>query len=203
MEKQKLIGIFDKQAAKYAKKSEGSTQKRWRQQLLSHSKGHVLELAAGAGANFPFYSSEVRVTAMDFSMAMLEKAKEAAKFHRIDADFICGDIEEMDFPHQSFDTIVSTLSFCSYENPLMVLEKINNWCKPDGRILLMEHGISSNPAVSFLQKTLDPLLFRLNGCHHTRNILGLIRESVLTINKTESYWTDMVHLIWASPKQNQ
>lgn len=202
MQIQKLIGIFDKQAAKYAKKREGITQKRWRQQLLSHAKGRVLELAAGAGANFPFYSSEVKVTATDFSKAMLEKAKQAAEFHRIDADFICGDIEEMDFPQQSFDTVVSTLSFCSYENPLIVLEKINNWCKPDGNILLMEHGISTNSAVSFLQKALNPLLYRFYGCHHTRNILGLIREAGLTIHRTESYWSNMVHLIWASPKQN-
>lgn len=201
MEKQKLIRIFDKQATQYEKKREGPTQKRWRQRLLRHAKGEVLELAVGAGANFPFYPPEVKVTATDFSEAMLEKAKQAAKNHRIDGDFICSDIEEMDCSHQSFDTIVSTLSFCSYDKPLMVLEKINRWCKPNGQILLMEHGISTNLAVSAVQKALNPLLYRVYGCHYTRNMLGLIRESGITVDKVESHWLNMVHLIWARPRQ--
>ncbi|MCL6603170.1 MAG: class I SAM-dependent methyltransferase [Paenibacillus sp.] len=200
MEKQKLIRIFDKQATQYEKKTGDPSQKRFREHLLSHAKGEVLELAVGAGANFPYYPSGVKVTATDFSEAMLEKAKKAAKNHRIDANYICSDIEEVDFPNESFDTIVSTLSFCSYDNPLMVLKKIKRWCKPEGQILLLEHGISSNLAVSTAQKALNPLLYRAYGCHHTRNILGLIRESGLQINKVESRWLNMVHLIWANPR---
>ncbi len=199
MDKQKLIRIFDKQATQYERRREDPRQKRWRQQLLSHAKGVVLELAVGAGANFPFYPPGVKVTATDFSEAMLEKAKQAAKQHHIHSDFICSDIEAMNFPEQSFDTIVSTLSFCSYDNPLMVLDNINRWCRPNGQILFMEHGISSNLVVSTVQKALNPLLYRAYGCHHTRDILGLIRESGLKINRVESYWLNMAHLIWANP----
>lgn len=200
MEKQKLIRIFDKQATQYDNKREDPQQKRWRQQLISQAKGEVLELAVGAGANFPFYPPAIKVTATDFSEAMLDKAKRAATRHHIDGHFICSDIEELSFPDHSFDTIVSTLSFCSYDNPLMVLDKIKRWCRPDGQILLMEHGISSNLALSAAQKAFNPLLYRVYGCHYTRNILGLIRESGLTINKVESYWLNMVHLVWASPE---
>ena len=188
MDKEKLIRIFDKQATKYENKKEGPAEHEWRQGLLSHAKGKVLELAVGAGANFSFYPPGVEITATDFSEAMLEKAKLAAKQHRIDGHFICSDIEEMNFPDHSFDTIISTLSFCSYENPSMVLDKINRWCKPDGTLLFMEHGISSNFAVSVVQKTLNPLLYRFYGCHHTRNIIGLVRDSGITIDKTECYW---------------
>ena len=77
----------------------------------------------------------------------------------------------------SFDTIVSTLSLCSYKNPLNLLEKLNRWCKPDGTILLLEHGIGSNILVTTLQRALNPLLYRIYGCHQTRDILGLVRES--------------------------
>lgn len=160
----------------------------------------MLELAVGAGANFPFYPPGIKITAADFSEPMLEKAKRAAKHHHIHGVFVCSDIEDLNFPDHSFDTIVSTLSFCSYENPLRVLDKISRWCRPDGQILFMEHGISSNPALSIALKALNPLLFRVYGCHHTRNIPGLIRESGLRINRSESYWLNMVHLIWASPR---
>lgn len=107
----------------------------------------------------------------------------------------------MSFADQSFDTIVSTLSFCSYNNPLMVLDKINRWCKPDGKILFMEHGISSNLMASATQKAFNPLLYRVYGCHYTRDILGLMEESGIKIDKVESYWLNMVHLIWGRPKQ--
>ena len=199
MEKQKLISIFDRQATQYDKKREDLKQKRWRQNLLSYAKGEVLELAVWTGANFPFYPLEVKITATDFSEAMIEKAQRAAKHYRLNADFICSDIEEMSFPDKSFDTIVSTLSFCSYKNPLMVLDKINRWCRPNGKILFIEHGISSNLIASSIQKTLNPLLYRVYGRHHTRDILGLISESGIKIDKAESYWLNMVHLIWAKP----
>lgn len=199
MEKQKLIRIFDKQADQYEKQREDPKQQRWRKHLLSQAKGEVLELAVGAGANFPFYPRDVKITATDFSEAMLAKAKEAAHNKGLDAHFRCADIEEMNFPEQSFDTIVSTLSLCSYRHPLKVLNDINRWCKPDGQILLMEHGISSNFTVAALQKGLNPLLYRVYGCHHTRDIAGLIRESGIVIEQVENYWLNMVHLIWAKP----
>jgi len=199
MEKQKRIRIFDRQATQYDKNREDPRQERWRKNLLSYAKGGVLELAVGTGANFPFYPLDVKITATDFSEAMLEKAQRAAKYHQLNVDFICSDIEEMNFSDHSFDTIVSTLSFCSYNNPLIVLDKINRWCKPDGTILFMEHGISSNLMVAAVQKALNPLLYRVYGCHHTRNILGLIQESDIKINTVESYWLNMVHLIWAKP----
>ncbi|GGH20026.1 class I SAM-dependent methyltransferase [Paenibacillus segetis] len=200
MEKQKLIRIFDRQATQYDKKREDPKQKLWRQNLLSHAKGEVLELAVGTGANFPYYPKEVKITATDFSEAMIEKAQQAVKHYHLHADFICSDIEELNFPDQSFDTIVSTLSICSYKNPIVVLDKIKRWCRPGGKILLMEHGISSNFMVSTLQKTFNPLLYRVYGCHYTRDILGLISESGIKIDKAESYWLNMVHLIWAKPQ---
>ncbi|PZM64689.1 class I SAM-dependent methyltransferase [Paenibacillus dendritiformis] len=200
MDKQKLIQIFDRQANHYDKKREGSKVRQWRQQLLSDAKGEVLELAVGAGANFPFYPPGVKVTAADFSAAMLEKAERAAHEHRLDARFICTDIEEMDFAAHSFDTVVSTLSMCSYDQPRMVLDMIARWCRPDGLILLMEHGISSNRALSAVQRALNPLLYRTFGCHHTRDIQGLVRQAGLDLVRTDSYWLDMVQLIWARPR---
>src|SRR5690554_5684401 len=118
MEKQKQIRLFDKQSAQYDKKIEGPQQERWRRALIGHAKGEVLELAVGAGANFPFYPPEVKITATDFSEAMLDRARRAVKLRHLDVKFICSDIEEMDFPDQSFDTIISTLSLCSYDHPL-------------------------------------------------------------------------------------
>ena len=199
MDKEKQIRIFDKQAARYDRARDDSQQKKLRGPLIRQARGNVLELAVGAGANFSYYPSTVRITAVDFSPAMLEKARQAADNLQLDARFICMDMEEIDFPDQSFDTIVSTLSLCSYEHPQRVLKQINRWCKPDGQILLVEHGISSNFAVSSLLRFLNPLLYRANGCHCTRDIMQLVSQSGMEIVHSESRWLDMIHLIQAKP----
>lgn len=199
MDKKKLVRIFDKQANQYDRRTESLAQSRWRQQLLRHARGNVLELAVGAGANFPYYPPGVQITAIDFSPAMLDKAKRRAEHLRVNADFVCADMEEADFAEHSFDAVISTLSFCSYRQPLELLRKIRRWCKPEGEILLLEHGISSSLLVSVLQKTLDPLLYRAYGCHQTRNIRQLAEQAGLDVIAAEGYWMDMVQLLRAKP----
>lgn len=172
----------------------------WRHKLLQHAEGKVLELAVGAGANFQYYPSNVKVTAIDFSPEMIKKAKQAAEMERIQTNFILSDIEGLEFPENSFDTIVSTLSFCGYEDPVKMFNQLSRWCKPTGQVLLMEHGISSNAVLSFGQKLINPIHVRLIGCHQKRDIVRLIQDSDLSIQKAENHWKSIFHLIWATPK---
>jgi ubiquinone/menaquinone biosynthesis C-methylase UbiE len=199
VDKIKLVRVFDRQARQYDKRRKRMAQKEWREKLLRNAEGRVLELAVGAGANFVFYPPGVKVTAVDFSPQMLSFAKQAAVENGIEVDFRLSDIETLNFPPQSFDTIVSTLSLCGYENPARLLKNLNQWCKPEGQILLMEHGRSSNPILAFVQRVLDPLAYKMIGCHQTRDIPQLVRDSGLTILREESHWFDTVHLIWAKP----
>ncbi len=199
MDKRQIRSLFDRQASYYARRIHGPRQQHWRRSILELASGEVLELAVGAGANFPYYPRGVKVTGVDISKSMLDAARQGAARHGIDFEWKCADLEDLNFPDQSFDTIVSTLSLCCYENPSLMLHKMNRWGRPDGRILLIEHGISSNVAVSAMLKMLDPLLYRAYGCHHTRDILGLIRQSPIRIASVESYWLNTVHLIVASP----
>ncbi len=199
MDNTKLIEIFDKQAKRYEKRRRAKAQRKWREKLLADAGGKVLEIAVGAGGNFAFYPSDVEITAIDFSPQMLEKAKAGAAELGIKAEFMLADIEQLDFPEHSFDTIVSTLSLCGYRNPQALLNKLSRWCKPEGLILMMEHGISSNPLYKVTQKAVDPLAYKLAGCYGTRDILGLLDDSNLNVMKSESYLLNTVHLIWAKP----
>lgn len=200
MKKEKLIRTFDRQAARYEQNKEPSHLKRWRMELLSDAEGEVLELAVGAGANFPYYPPDVKITAADFSEDMLTKAKQKALNCNRSVEFICTDIEKMEFEPDSFDTVVSTLSFCCYENPSELLTKIQRWCRPGGKILLLEHGISTNTFVSGAQRVLSPLLYKMIGCHQTRDILQLVHESGITVHRSESHWMNMFHQVWARSK---
>lgn len=203
MNKEKLIHKFDKQSKMYERRRKHKTEQKWRKTLIGSAKGKVLEVAVGAGANFHFYPKDVEVTAVDFSSEMLSKAKESASENGVRATFIQSDIESLSYPENSFDTIVSTLSFCGYENPISVLESFNTWCKPDGQILLMEHGLSSNRLLLATQKILDPVFLQVIGCHLDRDMVEVLAQSKVRVQRLERYMFNTVHLVWASPNKTE
>ncbi|WP_077324244.1 class I SAM-dependent methyltransferase [Virgibacillus siamensis] len=202
MEKEKLIKKYDKQVDTYKRALNNRTLARWRTELLNDAHGDVLEVGVGIGSNFQFYNREnVHLTGVDFSSEMIKTARQTALSCQIDAELVQEDVETLQFESNSFDCIVSTLTLCGYANPTRVLNHFNNWCKKDGTVLLMEHGISSNRMVSNTQKLVDPLFVKAAGCHCNRNIIDIVEKSNLKIERTQSHWSDIIRLIWASPNK--
>jgi methyltransferase OMS1 len=126
--------------------------------LYFHATGTVLEVGAGTGRNVDYYpsSSVDRVVLMDNSDKMLLEARK--KLHasaREKPQFACthGDSSSLDFPNDSFDTVVDTFGLCSYDDPVVVLKEMARVCKSDGKILLLEHGRSKT--WDFLSRYLD------------------------------------------------
>ncbi|GGE23526.1 methyltransferase type 11 [Marinithermofilum abyssi] len=202
MKRTNLIKKFDRQAPIYEKMRRKKRLSQWRSRLIGAARGKVLELAIGAGTNFPFYPSGVEVTAVDFSPEMIKRAKTAAQEYSLDVEFLRADVEELSFPPDSFDTVISTCSLCGYDDPVSVLNHMNRWCKKDGRILLMEHGISSNAALAAMQKMLDPVAYKVVGCHQKRDMMKMIEESGVIVDKAEHYMAGVVHLVWAQPSKD-
>ncbi len=168
------------------------------EKLLKSARGDVLEVGVGAGANFPFYDrDQVKVTAADFSEEMIGIARKVAVKHGIEAEFVVEDVEKLSFPKNSFDTVVSTLSLCSYFDPVKVLNQMNRWCRKGGQILLLEHGSSSYFSISLLQKVLNPLAHTISGCHYNRDIMRIIDQWIFR-SKIERYWLNIIHLVGQS-----
>src|SRR5699024_9986591 len=148
----------------------------WRRKVIPYAYGNVLELALGAGANCAYYESDVQVTAIDISENMLKKAQVAAGAAQLDVRFILGNAETILFKENQFDTIVSTLSFCGYENPMRMFERVMHWLKPGGTLLLFEHGKSESETVTLLQKKANPFAKRIIGCYQDRPIMQMIQK---------------------------
>ncbi|AZS15760.1 class I SAM-dependent methyltransferase [Paenibacillus lutimineralis] len=198
MNKQKLIRKFDKQSALYEENTRKRMLKEWRQHLIEGIYGDVLEIAVGTGANFPYYDmTSVRLTAADFSPMMLKRAAGIADELQMQVNFIESDIEKLQLPGQSFDGIVSTLSLCGYDDPVQVLRNIKRWCRPGGQIRLMEHGLGSNILLQSAQHVVNPIARKISGCHWNRDIVQMVKDSSLQIERMERHWGGMIHLIWA------
>ncbi|MEH7387332.1 class I SAM-dependent methyltransferase [Bacillus sp. JJ1521] len=197
---ERQVEIFNQQAGKYYKRSkQENLDFRLRNKLLQSTTGDILELSVGAGMNFQFYPKSARITAVDFSPFMIDQAKIVATENGLDVDFRLGNVEEIALPEKTYDTVISTLSLCSYPHPEKVVKRMASWCKEDGKILLYEHGISTNSFVAWLQNKTNSCYMKKVGCHMNRDIIKLVQESPLSIVKTENHMLDAVHLIWAKP----
>ena len=75
-----------------------------RQWVCSKAIGDVLEVAIGTGRNLPFYPPNVRLTAIEFSPAMLEIARGRAAELGRPVDLGLGDAQALDLPDAAVDT---------------------------------------------------------------------------------------------------
>ncbi|WP_271401586.1 class I SAM-dependent methyltransferase [Salinicoccus roseus] len=199
MKNQTMVKKFDRQSKTYDKRRGNDPTDKYRERIIPEVEGKVLEVGIGAGGNFPYYEADIELTGVDFSPKMINAAQEAASAYPFEATLYEADIAELDFDENSFDTIVSTLSFCAYEHPDDVLANFAKWCRPEGTILMMEHGESTNRLLAGALNIVDPVSMKVLGCHQNRNISEIVRHSDLKIVKEERHLAGCLYMLWVKP----
>lgn len=121
---------------------------RHRKQLMSKARGKFLDVACGTGPSFSMLPVASEVTAIDLSPQMLKVAQRKAKDLRLGVKIQVMDVQKLHFPGASFETVTSALSSCTFPDPVQTLREMKRVCRPDGLILLLEHGHSSMLAVA-------------------------------------------------------
>ena len=160
-----------------------------REWACSQADGEVLEIAVGSGRNLAFYPEGASLTAIEFSEEMLELARRRAAELGRDVDLRLGDAQELDFPDESFDTIVCTLALCTIPDPARALAEAHRVLRPGGRYVAFEHVRSPVGAVRAVQRALDPLAVRFEGDHLVREPLDYLRRACFQIELLErSKW---------------
>jgi len=144
----------------------------------------VLEVGVGTGLSLSLYPPGAKVTGIDVSREMLEKARaRVAKrnFAHVEA-LLEMDAEAMSFPDASFDKVVAMYVVSVVANPVRLLGELHRVCKPDGEIFIVNHVRSDNPLLGALEKGLarfsDTLGFRpdfelrelLDGSHELAEV---------------------------------
>lgn len=113
------------------------------EKLLPDFQGkEVLDLGCGYGWHC-IYAAEHGATAVlgiDLSKKMLAVAKEKTTFPNV--HYQLGAIEEVDFPENSFDIVISSLALHYIEDFEGTIKKIHHYLKPDGLFVFsVEHPI--------------------------------------------------------------
>jgi ubiquinone/menaquinone biosynthesis C-methylase UbiE len=161
--------------------------RRW---VCSQARGDVLEVAVGTGRNLPYYPEGVHLTGVDVSRAMLEIAYHRAEQLGRAVDLCVGDAQALDFPDESFDTVVFTVALCSIPDDRKAVAEARRVLRPGGRLLWLEHvrspGLSRIPILMWVVKRIvDPLMVRREGDHLLREPLEHITAEGLTVERLE------------------
>jgi len=171
----------------------------WRRRLRTRVAGpKALEVGVGTGKNLPYYPDGVSVTAIDFSPRMLARARAAARRRGRPIDFREMDVQRLDLPDQSFDTIFATFVFCSVPDPVLGLAELRRVCKPGGRLLLLEHMRPGNFWLGLLFDALNPLMVRMTGANINRRTMENIKKAGWKIDVAQPLSGDIVWWIEAT-----
>jgi ubiquinone/menaquinone biosynthesis C-methylase UbiE len=173
-----------------------------RRQLFERATGQVLDVACGYGMNFGYLPNAMHTTGIDFSPVMLEMAQTHADQFGHDVTLAVGDAEALDFPDDSFDTVISALSTCSFQNPIKALQEMRRVCKPGGRILLVEHGRSTWEWIGRYQDRHVDAMIAQGGCYWNQDPLELVAAAGLRMVATRRAGLGIFHMIQATPNKS-
>jgi ubiquinone/menaquinone biosynthesis C-methylase UbiE len=109
------------------------------------------------------------------------------------------DAQQLAFPDDFFDTVFATFVFCSVPDPVMGLKELRRVCKPEGRLLLLEHMRPGNPVLGFLFDLLNPLVARMMGANINRMTIDHIKSAGWQIKVDQKLSSDIVRWIEATP----
>lgn len=165
----------------------------WRQRLTDRIVGpKALEVGVGTGKNLVYYPEDVHITAIDLSPRMLARARKKINRLNLQVDIHEMDVQHLDFADNTFDTVFATFVFCSVTDPIAGLQELKRVCKPDGRLLLLEHMRPGNSTLGFIFDVLNPMVVRMMGANINRRTTENLREAGWQIRLEEHLSSDIV-----------
>ncbi len=173
-----------------------------RRMLFAGLSGDLLDAGVGTGRNFPFYPDGARVTGIDLSPAMLDRARRRRDKHGTAVDLREMNVMEMNFADDSFDGIVSTFLFCvlGTEHQQPALEELRRVCRPNGEIRILEYAISQRPLQRFVMKLWAPWVRLAYGAEFDRHTEQYLDAAGLVLMETKFLYKDIIKLLSVKPK---
>ena len=155
-----------------------------RERVVSQAAGAVLEVGFGTGLNLPYYSEDVRrLTLLDNAELLprrVAKRIAACRAGRIERLITSG--ERLPLEDASLDCVVSTLTLCTIPDVAAALREIRRVLRPDGKLLLLEHGRSDDPQIARWQDRLNPLQRIIAcGCNLNRPVERLVADAGFSV----------------------
>jgi ubiquinone/menaquinone biosynthesis C-methylase UbiE len=152
---------------------------KWRAWLVGGAKGRTLEVGCGTGRNLPLYPSGVTLVAVEPAHDTLAKAKK----NNPHALLVRASAEALPFREGTFDTVVSSLVFCSVPRPEVGLAEVKRVLAPGGELRMMEHVRSDGRVTGWWQDMIQPAWTCVaGGCHPNRRTEQVVEAAGFAID---------------------
>ena len=119
----------------------------------------ILEVGVGTGLSLASYPAHARVTGIDFSPAMLARAQ--ARVDRLGLrqveSLLRMDATSMGFEDGSFDAVICMYVVSVVPHPMRLMEEMRRVCKPDGRLIVVNHFRTHGRVLRLAEFLLKPL----------------------------------------------
>jgi ubiquinone/menaquinone biosynthesis C-methylase UbiE len=163
--------------------------RRLRAELLAHATGRVLEIGFGTGANLAYYPASVAsVVGIEPNEGMTERARRHLAASAVPVSVLAGIAEALPADDASVDTVVTTLTLCSVANPNQALRELRRVVRPEGRLLVLEHGLAADDVVARWQERLNPIQRVVAcGCNLNRPIGVLVAGAGFQTSELRSF----------------
>lgn len=172
-----------------------------RRVLFDGLSGTLLDAGVGTGRNFPFYPDGSKVTGIDLSPAMLDRARQRKGKLGTAVELREMNVMEMDFADGSFDGIIATFLFCvlDAEHQQPALEELRRVCRPGGTIHILEYDLPENPRQRFIMKLWAPWVRFAYGAEFDRHTEQYLEAAGLDLVEKQFLYKDIIKLLTVRP----
>lgn len=159
----------------------------------------VLDVGVGTGLTLPLYPKDCQVTGIDISPHMLGQAHKKVKSMRLDhVSLLEMDACALGFEENTFDIVVATHIISVVPDPYKVIQEMCRVAKPKGKIVIVNHFVSSNPIIAKVENMCDPF-FRKLGWRMDMTLEDLVAATNLQIHETKKLAKlDLWHVVHAN-----
>jgi len=149
------------------------------QRMAISPNDRILEVGVGTGINLGLYPKDCKVTGIDLSENMLEKAYErvAEKAMR-NVRLVQMDATRLTFDDAAFDIVYAPYLISVVPDPVAVAREMKRVCRPGGRIIVLNHFRSPNRVMSWAERLISPLTIHI-GFKSDLDLPGFLAQAEL------------------------
>lgn len=120
--------------------------KKWIKKVIPHIQGKkILEVSFGTGYLMSQYANkEMDLYGIDYNEKMLELTSKKMAAKGIDANLSQGNVEQLPYPDNTFDTIINTMAFTGYPDGDKAMSEFKRVLKKGGKLLMVDFDFPKN-----------------------------------------------------------
>jgi phosphatidylethanolamine/phosphatidyl-N-methylethanolamine N-methyltransferase len=118
----------------------------------------ILEVGVGTGLALSDYKSDLKITGIDLSPEMLDKARDKVAAEKLTnvIDLKEMDASDLQFPDNSFDTTVAMFVLTVVPEPEKVMRELARVTKPGGEVMLVNHFSQEEGVRGWVERRMAP-----------------------------------------------